>query len=141
MPRSLYPKFRAACLSPGVNLLTDAVKVALVSTTTGGSGGNYVYDAAHEFFSSVPADAIVADGVELSGKALAGASMTASPVVFPAVVRNGSQTGQALIYYIDTGTAGTSRLIGYSDIDGGLPVTPNGEDITVTFSGAVISLN
>ena len=41
--------------------------------------------------------------------------------------------------YIDTGVAGTSRLIAYIDTGvAGLPVTPNGGDINITWDAAGI---
>ena len=57
-------------------------------------------------------------------------------MTFPAVSGN---TAEALVFYIDTGTAGTSRLIAFMDAGvTGLPVTPNGGDITVTFNASGI---
>jgi hypothetical protein len=38
----------------------------------------------------------------------------------------------------DTGTPGTSNLIAYFDTGTGLPVTPNGGDITVTWNASGI---
>ena len=40
---------------------------------------------------------------------------------------------EALVIYKDTGTESTSPLIMYIDTATGLPVTPNGGDITVTW--------
>jgi hypothetical protein len=43
------------------------------------------------------------------------------------------------VIYKDTGTASTSPLIGYFDVvASGLPVTPNGGNITVTFNASGI---
>jgi hypothetical protein len=48
-------------------------------------------------------------------------------------------TVEALVLYIDTGVAGTSRLVAYIDTGvTGLPVTPNGGDITVTWNASGI---
>jgi hypothetical protein len=42
---------------------------------------------------------------------------------------------EALVIYIDTTVAGTSRLVAYIDSGvTGLPVTPNGGDISITWS-------
>jgi len=44
---------------------------------------------------------------------------------------------EATVIYQDTGVEGTSRLIAYIDTATGLPVTPNGTDITILWdSGA-----
>ena len=46
---------------------------------------------------------------------------------------------EALIIYRNTGTATTSRLVLYEDTGvTGLPVTPNGGDITVTWNASGI---
>ena len=39
-----------------------------------------------------------------------------------------------LIIFSDSGVQGTSRLIAYIDSATGLPILPNGGDITVAFS-------
>jgi hypothetical protein len=41
---------------------------------------------------------------------------------------------EALIIFSDTGIQGTSRLVAYIDSATGLPILPNGGDITVAFS-------
>lgn len=48
---------------------------------------------------------------------------------------SGNQS-EALILFKDTGTNTTSYLIAYIDTATGLPVTPSGGDITVSFSDA-----
>jgi len=46
-------------------------------------------------------------------------------------------TCEAIVIYKHTGTESTSRLIAYIDTATGLPVTPNGGDITIQWdSGA-----
>jgi hypothetical protein len=50
--------------------------------------------------------------------------------VFSAVTGDQSE---ALVIYKDTGSAATSPLIAYIDTATGLPVTPNGADVTVTW--------
>jgi len=48
-------------------------------------------------------------------------------------------TVEALVIYIDTGVSTTSRLVAYIDTGvTGLPVTPNGGDITVTWNASGI---
>ena len=43
------------------------------------------------------------------------------------------------VIYIDTGVAGTSRLVAYIDTGvTNLPVTPNGGDITITWNASGI---
>lgn len=144
MANVIYPTYKSVALSPGLDLVAgNTLKACLVSTTTGVT--NYVYSAAHQFFSSVPSASILAPGVALSGKAVAAGSLTAASVVLPSVPAptgaNAAATGQALIIYNDTGVAGTSQLVAYMDTETGLPVTPNGANITINFSSAVLTLS
>jgi hypothetical protein len=144
MANTLYPNYKKVSLSPGLDLVAGStLKAALISTTTGAA--NYTYSATDQFFSAVPSGAIVAPGVALSGKAAAVSGsngvLTAAPLVWPAVSQVASQTGQAIILYNDTGTAGTSLLIAYMDTETGLPVTPNGADITFAISASVIQIS
>jgi hypothetical protein len=139
MANAIYPTFKTAALSPGVDLVSSTVKAALVSTSTGST--NYTYSSSHQYFSSVASGSVVAAGVALSSKAVASGAFTAASVVWPSVTQSGSQTGQAIVLYIDTGTASTSALIAYLDTETGLPVTPNGANITLNWSGNVITLS
>lgn len=137
MANAVYPSYRSAMMQAPPNLATGALKCALVSTTSGAT--NYVYSASHANFSDVPAGSIVSAGVALTNKVVSGGALNADPVRFASVAApGGGQIGQALIYYVDSGTPATSPLVGYMDTTTGLPVTPNGQDITVNFSGSVL---
>jgi hypothetical protein len=141
MANRTYPKFLSALLSPGVNLLTATVKAALVSTTSGAAGANFPYSAGSEFLSDIPASAIIATSPALTGKAVANGALTAGSFTLPAVpAQSGGKVGQAVVLYVDTGTAGTSRLISFLDTFTGLPITPDGSDLTFNWSGSVITL-
>jgi hypothetical protein len=57
-------------------------------------------------------------------------------VTFPTVTGN---TAEAILIYIDTGTAATSRLVAWIDTGvTNLPVTPNGGDITIQWNASGI---
>lgn len=128
MANALYPKFKEACLQGNINMSSGTVKVALIDT------GTYTYSAAHEFYSSV--SGVVGTPVALGTKTFTNGLFDAADATFTAVT---GSTAEAIIIYIDTGTAGTSRLIEYLDTGAtGLPVTPNGGDITITWSGSGI---
>jgi len=93
---------------------------------------SYVYSAAHEFWSSANAN-VVGTPTALSSKSttVEDACFDAADVTFNSVT--GSQV-TALILYKDTGSAATSPLIAYIDsAASGLPVTPNGGNITVSW--------
>lgn len=60
----------------------------------------------------------------------------AADVTFSAVSGN---SVEALVIYKDTGTPSTSPLIAYIDtVSSGLPVTPNGGSISVTWNASGI---
>ena len=129
MANSVYPKFLEALWAQPANsnASTGTVKAALVDT------GVYTYSAAHEFYSSV--SGVVGATVEIAAKTFTNGYFDGSDVTFTAV--SGSPA-EALIVFIDTGTASTSRLIAYIDTATGLPVTPNGSDITVSWNASGI---
>lgn len=141
MANATYPTYKKVAISPGLDLVAGStLKAALVSLTSGTT--NYTYSATDQFFSAIPAAAIVAPGIALTGKvaAVSGTSgvLTASSIVWPSVSQIAAQTGQAVIIYNDTGTPGTSQLIEFLDTETGLPITPNGANITMNFSSNVI---
>jgi hypothetical protein len=126
MARAIYPKYKEAILSGGANtdLVTGTVKVALVDT------GTYTYSAAHDFLNDI--SGVVGTAITLAGtKTTTNGTFKTSTATQTFTAVSGS-TAEALIYYIDTGVAGTSRLVYYDDEATGLPVTPNGGDVTLT---------
>lgn len=137
MSNAVYPNFRNKLLSPGIDLASVTIKAALVTVTSGTT--NYAYSSAHANFSDVPSGAVLAAGVALSGKAVSAQALTANSVVWPSVAISGSKKADAIVLYVDTGTASTSTLIGYIDTATGLPATPTGQDITLNWSSAVLT--
>lgn len=133
MANALYPLWKEQLLqfTANNNLSSGTVKVALVDVTPGG----YTYSAAHQFYSSVSAN-VVGTPQTLGSKTFTGGVFDAADSTFTAVTGN---TVEALVIYIDTGTAGTSPLVAYIDTGvTGLPVTPNGGNINVTWNGSGI---
>ncbi len=131
MANALYPKWKEQLLqfTTNNNLSAGTVKVALVDT------GVYTYSSADEFYSSVSA-AVVGTPQTIGSKTFANGVFDGADVSFTAVTGN---TVEALVIYVDTGTAGTSPLVAYIDTSvTGLPVTPNGGDITVTWNASGI---
>lgn len=122
MASAIYPKAKEQMLQGGINLSSGTVKVALIDT------GTYTYSAAHEFYSSV--SGVVGTPGTIGTKTFTSGVFDGDDVTFTAV--SGSSV-EALIIYIDTGVAGTSRLIAYIDSGTGLPVTPNGGNINIVW--------
>ncbi len=127
MSNFLYGKFKESLLSqnPSVDLDTDTIKVALVSNAyspvTAATGD--------QFFSSV--SGVVATAT-LTGKSVTGGVFDATDVTFTSVTSTAQV--QRLVIYKDTGTAASSPLIAViGSATSGLPVTPNGGDITISW--------
>lgn len=126
MANALYDRGRNKFLLGDIDWVNDTIGAILVDDAL------YTKDlSTHEFLSDVPAGSRVA---------LATLANTATPnnngvadaddTVFSSVT--GSPAEQ-IILYKNTGTEGTSALIANYDTATGLPVTPNGGDITVTW--------
>lgn len=128
MANAIYPKAKEQMLQGGINLSTGTVKIALVDT------GTYTYSAAHEFYSSVTG--VVGTPATLSTKTFTNGTFDAANATLTGV---SGATFEALIIYIDTGSAATSRLIAYLDTGWtGLPGTPNTGDINILFNASGI---
>jgi hypothetical protein len=124
MANRMYDKGREA-IAGSLDLSSATIKGVLVDS------GAYTPDTAtHQFLSDVPAGARIATSGALTSKTLTAGVFDAADTVFTAV--SGVQS-EYVILYEDTGAAGTSRLIAIIDTATGLPVTPNGGDITVTW--------
>lgn len=124
MANAIYPKFKEVVISTGVNLLTANIKAVLVDTAS------YTYNATHQFLSDIPIGMRVATSPNFASKTVGNGVFDADDIVFSAVT--GAQS-EAVVLYVDTGSAATSNLIVYIDTATGLPVTPSGGNINVVW--------
>lgn len=130
MANAIYPKYKEALLdgASDIDLNDGTVKVALVDT------GTYTYSSAHDFYNDV--SGVVGTPQTIANTTVTNGTLDGDNVTFTAVSGN---TVEALIIYIDTGNSATSRLVAYIDTSvTGLPVTPNGGDITITWNASGI---
>jgi hypothetical protein len=130
MANAIYPKYKEAILDSSANsdLNDGTVKVALVDT------GTYTYDAAHDFYNDL--SGVVGTDQTIANTTVTNGLFDGDDVTFSAV---SGATVEALVIYIDTGSAATSRLVAYIDTSvTGLPITPNGGDITITWNASGI---
>ncbi len=125
MANTLFDKGRQRFLEGQLNWLTDTIKVVLVDT--GAYTPNFT---THEFFSDISVSARITSSVTLTSKDTSGGAADGADVTFTSV--SGASI-EAIVIYKDTGTEGTSPLIAYIDTATGLPITPNGGDIIVTW--------
>jgi hypothetical protein len=130
MANALYGLGRQKFLTGDIDWENDNIKVLLVDTAD--YSVNIDVD---EFHSDVTGAGIVATSGNLGSKTFALGVADAADVTFSAVTGDASE---ALVIYKDSGVSATSPLIAYIDTAAaGLPVTPDGGDITVQWdSGA-----
>lgn len=134
MANALYPKWKEAIVQAAANSALNGsgatgVYAALIDT------GAYTYSAAHEFYSSLAG--VVGTDQEIIAKTYADGLFDGDNVTFPAVT---GATVEALVLYVKNAGANTTwRLLAYIDTGvTGLPVTPNGGAITVTWNASGI---
>lgn len=124
MANVLYDSGRDAFLNGDIDYTNDTIRVYLIDTN------DYTFSVAHQYLSQV-ADTSKVAYAALAGKSTSGGVADAADTVLSTVT---GDTCEALILTKWTGEASTSALIGYIDTAAaGLPVTPNGGDITITW--------
>ncbi len=128
MANALFDKARQRFLEGQFNWNTDTIKAVLVDT------GTYTVNlSAHEFLSDISGGARIATSGAFTGKTTTGGAADANDVTFTSVT---GASIEAIVLYKDTGTDATSPLIAFIDTATGLPITPNGGDIIVTWTTA-----
>lgn len=125
MANSLYDTARAAFAQAQVNWVSDSISVVLVDTA------QYTFSASHQFLSSIAAGARVATTSVLTRTITANGACDAADTVFSTV---SGATVEAVVIYKDTGNAATSQLLAYFDTLTGLPFTPVGLSVTLTWA-------
>jgi hypothetical protein len=128
MSNALYDKGRDAFATKLLDWVNDAIKAVLVQT----GAGHYIVDTANDQFLSAIASGDRIATVALAGKATLGNGVCDSSDPTFSAVPAGVADG-AIVLYLDTGNPATSRLIAYIDTATGLPVTPGGGDILITW--------
>lgn len=126
MTNKIYPKFKeflADGNSGGWRYTTADIRCILVD------GADYTYSDAHDFLDDVPAGARVAVTASLTGKSAVNGVHLAADTTFPG--GTGDPCEAIIVYCHDGGADSARRLIAYIDSgQSGLPITPNGVDIT-----------
>lgn len=122
MANALYGKGKEKLLSGSINLSSDTIKVALMSSAY---SPNLSTD---EFYSGISAN-VLGTPQTLSSKTITLGVFNAANPTFPAVT-SGS-TASRLVIYKDTGLSSSSPLLAMIDTLTGFPLATNGGDITV----------
>jgi hypothetical protein len=124
MANALYSKAKEAFLNGSINMVANTITIALIDT------GVYTYSASHQYRNEVSNSAVISS-TTLANKTITNGVFDADDATFSSVT---GANCEALIIFSDTGIQGTSRLVAYIDSATGLPILPNGGDITVAFS-------
>lgn len=123
MANALYDNGRQAFADGAIDLASDTIKVALVSAS-------YTPNLSSDQYLSTISGDVVGTAVQLTSPTTTAGVFDAADVTFSSVT---GSAAKYLVIYKDTGTASTSPLIACIDTATGLPVTPNGGDINVTW--------
>lgn len=129
MASAIYPKAKEAFLKADIDLENDTIRAVLIDT------GTYTYNSAHDFYNDL-SGVVGTESGAFASKTFTNGTFDAADITFSAVTGN---TVEAIVIFKDTGTTTTDALIAYIDsASSGLPVTPNGGDITVTWNASGI---
>jgi hypothetical protein len=124
MANALYDAARALLLGAGINWTSDTIECVL------GTSSIYTVNlTTHQYYSSMNSG-VIAGPVALASKAVTAGAADANDVTFSSV------SGVAIQFiglYKSVTNPSDSPLIAYIDTATGLPITPNGGDIIVTW--------
>jgi hypothetical protein len=129
---ALFDPGREGFLDGSIDYDTASIKVALVR--------GYTFTASHKFVSDVTGagGTLVQTSGALASKTVTNGVADAADVTFTAVAA-GAAIPALIVFQSSANTGGADvattaqRLIAYMDTATGLPVTPNGQNITVSF--------
>ena len=134
MANAIHPKYKQALLDGDANIdINDGtVKVILIDT------GVYSYTTwlnSSQFYSDVSGQ-VGGTPQTINNTTVTNGLFDGDDVTFSSVTGN---EAEAILIYIDTGTASTSRLVAWLDTGvGNLPVMPNGGNITIQWNASGI---
>jgi len=128
MASVVYPKAKESFLKADLDL-DSTIRAVLIDT------GTYTYNAAHDNYDDL-SGVVGSESGALASKTFTNGTFDAADITFTAVTGN---TVEAIVLFLDTGTASADKLVCYIDsASSGLPVTPNGGDITVAWNASGI---
>ena len=133
MANTLFVSARAGFLSGDIDWDADTIKIVFISRGAGGNGYNAVTDIT--FLTQIPdSGRLRMSETALGGKTVASGIADADDHTASAVSAVANSAIGAIVLYQDTGSPSTDRLIGWIDTGTGIPASPNGGDITLSFS-------
>lgn len=125
MANALFDFGRQSFLDGNIDWSVDNIKAVLVD-----HGTDTPVPATDQDLADIIAGARVATSANFVGKDSTAGVADATDITYSAV--SGASV-ESIVIYRDSGAEATSTLIAFIDTATGLPVTPNGGDITVTW--------
>lgn len=133
MANALYGLARQKFLDGDIDWSTHNIKVGLIDNadyTVAIDTHDFFDDVAADLTPSGGADALVAISGNLASKTSTLGVADAADVTLTAV---SGDVSESLIIFRDSAAVATSELIAYIDTATGLPITPNGGDVIITW--------
>ncbi len=134
MANAIYPKYKQSVLSADASsdLLQSSASVAPFVAMVSSS---YTYSSSHQFYSSL--SGVVGTDQQLTTPTATNGTFDADDVTFSSVT--GSAVAALIVYRKNAGANTTWRLVLFEDTSvTGLPVTPNGGNIVITWNASGI---
>lgn len=125
MASALYPSFKQLLLGGDVDLTAATVRALLVDT------GTYTFSSAHDFRDDVTG-VVGNPSAALANKTITSGVFDADNTSVTSVTGNSIE---AVILYVDNGSAATDSLICFLD---GLNLTPNGNNVNINWNASGI---
>ena len=131
MANGIYDAAKEQILQGSIDLINDDIRVILIDAA------DYTVNlATDDFLDDVAVAARVATSGALTTKSVTDGDFDADDVTLASVTGDQSE---ALLIYKHTGVESTSNLLFYIDTGvTGLPITPNGDDITIQWNASGI---
>lgn len=135
MANAIYPLYKQALLSGSSNCDLTQTSATLAPFVSLVSTASYTYSAAHQYYSSLAG--IVGTDQQITSPSVTNGTFNGAGCTFTAVT--GAAVGALVIYRKNSGANTTWVLVLYEDTSvTGLPVTPNGGNIVITWNGSGI---
>lgn len=135
MANAIYPLYKGFLLTAAANVsldqndATNGPFCSLVDT------GTYTYSSAHDFYNDL--SGVVGTDQRIASPTTASGTFDGNDLTYTAV--SGASVEALIIYRHNAGANSTWKVVAYLDTSvTGLPVTPNGGDITVTWNASGI---
>jgi hypothetical protein len=125
MANGLYDKGRERFLTGVIDWTSATIRCSLIDT-----GAYTVSLSSHEFLSDIAGGAIIAGPATLGSKTATNGAADAADVTFTAVT---GTSIEGIVIYMHVTVSSDSPLLAWIDVATGLPITPNGGDIIVTW--------